>query len=386
MPQIVEFVVAANKDGLLDIVAVAEPGEGGDDEFSGAVWINQQITAVPLHQEEQWAGWRTLGEPGYSRTGISMAANPDGRLEVALAAAGSTVWHAWQDVPDGDWSAWGSLDSPGPEARFWGIRLAQNQDGGLSLFTTVGLPRPAVWRRRQAEPGRGPWSKWQSLGFPAVDSGDLYAPTVVRNRDGRLEAFITAGAQVWHSWQTRANSDDWAPWASLDTPHRGDDPGWPAVACDKDGRLQLFVAVGTGEIWRRAQAGAGQGPWEPWAGLIGEPRGVAQLAAGAQADGRLTVFALSATPEGAQRVDKLEEIEPGGHFWIEEVVGTEILSLRDLAIQDPALVACADGRLRLFFRNPSHTSMYILNQTEPNGTQWLDEWQNFRAPFYVGPA
>jgi hypothetical protein len=48
VPEIAEFAVAANKDRLLDIVAIAEPVGADDEGFSGAIWINQQITAVPF--------------------------------------------------------------------------------------------------------------------------------------------------------------------------------------------------------------------------------------------------------------------------------------------------------------------------------------------------
>jgi hypothetical protein len=52
-------------------------------------------------------------------TGIGLAANQDGRLEL-LAHIGPNgpcglpggVWHAWQTAPNGDWTVWDSLGQP----------------------------------------------------------------------------------------------------------------------------------------------------------------------------------------------------------------------------------------------------------------------------------
>ena len=41
VPEIANFAVAANKDGLLEIVAIAGPTTD-DQQFTGAVWLAQE--------------------------------------------------------------------------------------------------------------------------------------------------------------------------------------------------------------------------------------------------------------------------------------------------------------------------------------------------------
>ena len=50
-------------------------------------------------------------------TGVALAANQDGRLElVATTGEDETesgdVFHAWQETPGGDWSGWRRLGQP----------------------------------------------------------------------------------------------------------------------------------------------------------------------------------------------------------------------------------------------------------------------------------
>jgi len=81
MPEIMEFVVAANNSGLLELVAIARlrPGEelhadGDSAVFSGGVWINQQLPQGAHADSDEWVDhWRSLGEPG---DGTSAAGPP----------------------------------------------------------------------------------------------------------------------------------------------------------------------------------------------------------------------------------------------------------------------------------------------------------------------
>ena len=386
MPEITELAVTANKSGLLEIVAIAKPGPDEALAVGGGVWINQQLPHAAHVDQDRWVDrWRSLGEPGSGsqRSGITVAHNPDGRLEAAVLNTGMTVWHAWQKRPDGDWSSWNSMGNPG-QGTISNPTLATDQVGRLELFTTSLLPELAVWHRRQTEPGQGPWEKWHSLGYPEAARGSTHAPMVARNKDGRLELFIASGAEIWHCWQTAANSSDWSRWASLGVPDTHAEPGWPVAACGIDGRLQVLVACHDAliRIRYRRQREPGRGPWESWTPMpvpatITES---AELAVASQADGRLVLFALRRTPDGSQQVERLGQTADGEWVPQDTDTNTAIANLKDLTIDDPTLAADGDGRLRLFFRIPGDTGIYILSQTHPNGSQWLDELENFRSP------
>jgi len=69
---------------------------------------------------------------------------------------------------------------------------------------------------------------------------DSANPAIVRNADGRLEAFVLSnGGTLFHSWQVTPGGG-WSGWFILG------DPSWkfwsgPAVGTNADGRLEVFV-------------------------------------------------------------------------------------------------------------------------------------------------
>jgi hypothetical protein len=388
MPEITEFAVAANKSGLLEIVAIAKPGPdealgvgGGPEVSSGGVWINQQLPHAAHIGHREWVDrWRSLGEPGSGnqRSGITIARNPDGRLEAAVLDTGMTVWHAWQKRPDGDWSSWNSLGNPG-QGTISSPTLATDKDGRLELFTTSLLPELAVWHCRQMEPGQGPWEKWHSLGYPENADGSTHAPTLARNKDGRLELFIASGAEIWHCWQTAANSNDWSRWAPLG-PGGHVEVGWPVAAREKDGRLEVLAAFGDDFGFRR-QSEPGRGPWEPWAmSQVPHIIGMPELTIAAQADGRLVLFAFRRGLDSSRGVDLLRQTVHGEWLPVGSPIDTQPTG--GPTFDDLTLAADGDGRLWLVSRIPGHTLMAFLNQTHPNGSEWAESVWNFYPPLY----
>ena len=80
-----------------------------------------------------------------------------------------------------------------------------------------------------------------------------YRP-VGRNADGRLEVFSDGkgqnGTELWHSWQT-APMGGWSAWESLGT-HPPEFIGFVAASANADGRLEVFARIGlmsSGTIW-----------------------------------------------------------------------------------------------------------------------------------------
>ena len=60
-----------------------------------------------------WTGWQAFPQKWNGRP--SVAANPDGRLELFAAGFDGVVYHSWQTTPNGIWSPWKAL--PGLDHR-----------------------------------------------------------------------------------------------------------------------------------------------------------------------------------------------------------------------------------------------------------------------------
>ena len=107
------------------------------------------------------------------------------------------------------------------------------------------------------------------------------------------DKFLSPGGpgSVWRLWQWQ--------WRSLDIPI-GWGFGGPAIARNRDGRLEVFVQEIGGTMWHRWQRS--QGGWSQWASPEGQPSGwFSELAVGAPADGRLVVFAVADPASGSSR-------------------------------------------------------------------------------------
>ena len=79
--------------------------------------------ALAYSTSEYWGGWTSLGTPpsGVYLGDPAVGRNLDGRVEVFARDVGATkeVWHAYQTVPNGAWTGWGTLptlSSAGPVA------------------------------------------------------------------------------------------------------------------------------------------------------------------------------------------------------------------------------------------------------------------------------
>jgi hypothetical protein len=350
MPEVTGIALAMNQDGRLELVATSS--DGGSP---GAVWHAWQTTPGG-----RWTGWQSLGEPGGGALAAAVAPNADGRLEVAVMDQDGVVWHRWQTKPNNGWWQWYALGEPGGDGFLMSALVpAQNSDGRLETFL---MRRDGTVRHHwQTSPNNG-WSQWQSLDKP---DDDAFGPLAVgANADGRLEVVVpgvsTAGeVAMWHRWQLTGGGR-WSDWASLGRPGGQLGPGGvPVLAQNQDGRLELFTVGDDRAVWRRRQQPLGGG-WSAWESLGSKAGGFAEVGVGANADGRLELFAT--LHDGTDLWHRRQTAPNNG--W---APWASLGSVATGTIQAPALVANADGRLELFLRTPDTGGLYQLSQKTPNG-------------------
>jgi hypothetical protein len=305
--------------------------------------------------------------------GPAMAANRDGRLEIA--ATSYELLHAWQTAPNGDQWQHQTLGPP-PDMRPLQVSpaLAQNREGRLEVFMLAGESDSSGLLWHASQQPQGGWSSWAPLG--SSNQWDIQEPVVARNRDGRLEVFMADGA-VWHIWQKRDGR--WSHWDSLEHPDHAS-VGRPVVARNHDGRLEVFTQGSDNAVWHIWQQP--QGGWSRWHSLEGQQLlSDFQLAVAAHADGRLVLFAVAdpgSEPKEVNRIYQREQSITGGwSLW------RGFHRESPLAVESPALALDASGQLVLWLRILGSFDMYRLKQIEPNGRQWVgDEWV-LKAP---GPS
>src|SRR4029450_2696400 len=148
-------------------------------------------------------------------SGIALAKNLDGRLEMATFAFNNgwqQVWRRWERL-EGGWTRWQPFGEPGSYR--YTPALAMNRDGRLEA-ALVGNDE-AVWHAWQRHPGRA-WTQWQTLGTPTDEILLQGRPVLARNQDGRLEVFVPGQPPddefigVWHCWQSGAGTGPWSAW------------------------------------------------------------------------------------------------------------------------------------------------------------------------------
>jgi len=291
--------LAANLDGRLELMAVAtRPGEP-DVDVGELTSLWHSWERVEL--EGGWSGWESFGP--VIKTSESLAQTP--------AVAQDVHGCLWAVVTASDREAWAVAQRhPGHAWQGW-IELGQPKtEPGLTTSAVLGTTSDGrlellaadadgdVWRR-QADAE----DQWHELGQPADGAADLKL-AVAPNKDGRLELFATAEgyAAVWHCWQRHQGG--YAPWHVLGTPAKHVITSAPVTAQNKDGRLELFIIAGDHGVWHcQERPEGGWSPLVPMDQAAGAtPWGLVELAAGAHADGRLVLFAnalqMLPTPAG----------------------------------------------------------------------------------------
>jgi acylphosphatase len=243
--------------------------------------------------------------------------------------------HAWRTIPALTPPATSAFDivvtaRPGPWATLGGQLVSpptagRNADGRV---TVAGVGLDNRLSRMEQTPPRTGWGGWV---IAAANCPPLTGRTAIgRNSDGRVEAFARgADGAIWHAWQNRATTADWAAWSSLGDTFATD----PAVVANQDGRLEVFAVSRDGILCHKWQFPFG---WNGWADLGGPA--VGRPGAVRHPDGRLEVFVRRS--DGG--VFHTWQRSPGGD-WDRAEFGGQVTS-------DIAVANNVDGRVEVFAR------------------------------------
>lgn len=184
---------------------------------------------------------------------------------------------------------WESLGRP--QETELGRPVAQhNQDGRLEVFATG---RGEIFNIAQLFPNAGWRDSWRNKGSPSLKV-EVKKHLVGRNADGRQEIFVVGGDNaLWQKWQLAPN-DGWSDWKTLDTPPDVSLTNQFSVGINQDGRQEIFVLAGDGNMWQIFQT-VPNGGWSDWHKLGSPPVGIRaadRVTAGSNQDGRQELFAM----------------------------------------------------------------------------------------------
>ena len=253
-----------------------------DTNSAGTVFQDVQTTAGA----STWSGWAGLGGDMVASS-LSVVKTSDGKLNLfAINASNLSVQVNTQTTAGGGWGGWTSLGIPGTgvQPQFAELTAIQNTDGRLEAFAISGL---TTYVDEQLTAG-GSWGGWSAFST----GNETHSVSVAKNLDGRLEILAwdkvssTAGSALDNAQLTP--DGNWTGWTTLPTVTP---TGPPIVASNKDGRLEAFVTATDGNLYRDYQNGSPGGPWIGWT-LLGKPTGTLadSPAVFNDADGRLQVF------------------------------------------------------------------------------------------------
>jgi acylphosphatase len=197
---------------------------------------------------------------------------------------------------------------------------------------------------------RSGWSAYHRLG--GVLTSD---PAVARNRDGRLEVFVRGTDNaLYNIWQTAANNG-WSGFGGLG----GVLTTEPSVISNLDGRLEVFVRGTDNALWHIWQTAASNG-WSGWHSLGGKL--TSNIALAQNADGRLEAFARGTD----NALWHIWQTSKGGNWSNWSSMGGVITS-------DPIITRNKDGRLEVFGRGTDLALWHIWQTSASNG------WSNWAS-------
>jgi hypothetical protein len=137
-------------------------------------------------------------------SGLLIAKNADGRLEVFRCNPDQTLSHTWQTSPGAGWSGWFPSE-PGAQTAS-SLIAGQNTSGSLEIFA-LGLDSAIYHTYQTAD-----WVGWSQI----PGDGQGKSLSVGSNADGRFELFLIGSDNtVWQTRQTDPSSESWSGWFLL---------------------------------------------------------------------------------------------------------------------------------------------------------------------------
>jgi phospholipase C len=264
---------------------------------TGQAWVpfrTDTVQGVSRLLPARSPGWASLG--GFAVDSPAVARNQDGRLEIFIRAASGEIHHAWEITPGGLWSDWISVATVPNGTAFAGVpSVVTNRNGRLEVFARG--EDDTLYHAVAVTPnalGAGAWGY-----FAPLATGLLGDPLVVTNGDGRQEIFYSTPNGLAHVWQNTPG-DDWQAESRFND--KGSPPTSIGGGVTSSGQMVLFGAWPplssalhpdqTPNIQVRWQQPGLTGGWTEWADMEAENGGQDPQVL-LMPDGRLAVFALA---------------------------------------------------------------------------------------------
>jgi hypothetical protein len=225
---------ARNQDGRLEVFAL-----GGD----GAIYhIWQSFPGA------NFGTWQYLG--GTKIAQVSAATDADGRLEVLALGSDHIPYRIAQVQPNGGFGGWEYLGRA--QSHFKSLRIGKNADGRLELFGITDAAQVAhAW---QIVPN-GEYSDF--VDYASLPANETVADLAVTNQaDGRLAVFAQGSVKLHEMDQAGVNGGWHSEWQTID----GLGVWTLSAAQQADGRVRLF-AMESGSVYTLQQTRP-NGGWE----------------------------------------------------------------------------------------------------------------------------
>jgi hypothetical protein len=322
---------------------------------SGSLYHSYQTNA-----NGSWKTWTTLGTLKWSVSALpAVGVNKDGRLEVFVVGTNSSIYHAYQKAPGSsaatNWSGF-SIVSSSRVCQTAKLAVGKWSNGALDLFV-IGTDC-VLYHNYQTTAGNSTsWSGFNSLGGSWDQNADI---SVASENDGRLDVFVIDGlGNLFNNFQTAINSTTWNGFHSLSSvvPILAR----TAVGRDNNGRLNAFVIGTDGVCYYRTETAANSPTsWTSWASLAGNTFATdAKPVITHDQNGALELFIVGSN----QNLYHNYQTGASWSGWI-SLGGTFAQNIR------PCIGPNADGRLQIFL-NQVNGVMDTSWETSVNGTAWF---------------